>query len=123
LSKLLKGSALIAVVALGALAVAVSAFGAPAKQGITTQKVTVSMTEFAFSLTPKTVKKGTVVFTTVNKGAIGHDFKILGKKTPTIAAGAKGTLRVTFKKAGKYPYLCTLPTHATAGMKGPLVVK
>jgi plastocyanin len=105
--------------ALAALAVAVTAPGAPAPQ-----KVAVSMTEFTFSLSPKTVKKQVpVTFTVANKGAIGHDFRIAGKKTPVIASGRTRILRVTFAKAGRYPYICTLPTHATAGMKGVLVVK
>jgi plastocyanin len=109
----------VTLVGLAALAVAVAAPGAPAPQ-----KVAVGMTEFKFALTPKTVKKKVpVTFTVTNKGAIGHDFRIGGKKTPVISAGGKRTLRVTFAKAGRYAYLCTLPTHATAGMKGVLVVK
>ena len=30
---------------------------------------------------------------------------------------------VTFKKKGKYPYLCTVPGHAAAGMKGVFTVR
>jgi plastocyanin len=106
--------------ALAALAVAVGgAGGAPAPQ-----KVTVGMTEFKFALAPKTVKKRVpVAFTVTNKGGIGHDFRIAGKKTPVVAAGGKRTLTVTFAKAGRYAYICTLPSHAAAGMKGVLVVK
>jgi uncharacterized cupredoxin-like copper-binding protein len=36
--------------------------------------------------------------------------------------GKKATLKVTLK-AGKAPYLCTLPGHAAGGMKGTLTVK
>jgi plastocyanin len=108
-----------AVVALTALAVAVTSPAAPAPQ-----KVAVGMKEFAFAVTPKTVKKGVPVnFTVTNRGKIGHDFKIAGKKTPVLAAGGKKTLKVTFAKAGRYAYLCTLPSHAAAGMKGTLVVR
>ena len=32
------------------------------------------------------------------------------------------TLKVTFAKAGKYPYSCTVPGHAALGMKGTLTV-
>jgi plastocyanin len=105
--------------ALAASAFVVSALGAPAPQ-----KVAVSMTEFKFTLAPKTVKKKVpVTFTVTNKGGIGHDFRIAGKKTPVVAAGGKRTLKVTFAKAGRFAYLCTLPSHAAAGMKGVLVVK
>jgi uncharacterized cupredoxin-like copper-binding protein len=69
------------------------------------------------------VKKGIVTFKVANKGMLAHDFKIAGKKTKKLAKGKTATLRITFKKAGKYAYLCTLPSHAAAGMKGVLVVK
>ena len=114
------------VVALGAvvtLAVAVSAFGSPSS-GSATQKVTVGMSEFKFAVTPKTVKKNVVVtFALTNKGTVKHDLKIGGKTSAQLAPGKKGTLKVTFKKPGRYAYLCTLPGHAAAGMKGVLVVK
>ena len=117
--KFRKGVVLIAVGAL-ALVVSVSAFGGSAA---TAQRVTVDMSEFKFVLKPKTVKPGVVVFAIANKGNIAHDFRIAGKKSAVIASKKNGTLRVTIKKAGRYPYLCTLPSHAPAGMKGVLVVK
>ena len=105
--------------ALTALAVAVTAPGAP-----TPQKVAVGMTEFKFTLMPKTVKRSVpVTFTVTNRGSIAHDFRIAGKKTPVIAPGGKRTLRITFLRVGRFAYLCTLPSHAAAGMKGTLVVR
>ena len=106
-----------------AIVAAPTAFGSPARDTALPLKVTVSMTEFKFSFLPRTAKKGTVAFAVVNKGKVAHDFKIKGKKTPQIAAGKRGSLRVTFTRAGRYPYLCTVPGHAAAGMKGVLVVK
>ena len=64
-----------------------------------------------------------VVFALTNRGRIAHDFRIGGKKTPVVAAGRRATLRVTFRKAGRYRYICTLPSHAVAGMSGVLVVR
>jgi nitrite reductase (NO-forming) len=84
--------------------------------------VVVKATEFKFALSKKTVPVGTVIFKVENKGKIGHDFKIDGKKTKIIAAGKSTTLKVVFKKKGKYAYLCTIPGHAAAGMKGTLAV-
>ena len=78
--------------------------------------------EFHFVLSKKTVKHGAVTFKVVNKGNLPHDFKIAGKKTKLISPGKSATLKVTFKKAGKYAYLCTVPGHAAAGMKGTLKV-
>jgi len=68
------------------------------------------------------VPHGSVTFTLVNKGKLGHDFKIGGKKTAVIAPGKTAKLTVTLK-AGKAAYLCTVPGHAAAGMKGTLNVK
>jgi uncharacterized cupredoxin-like copper-binding protein len=111
--------------AVAALSVAVTgALGGPAKQAATTVTVTAGKpSEFKFTLSKKTVAKGVVTFKVTNKGMISHDFKIAGKKTASLAKTKSGTLRITFKKAGKYAYLCTLPGHAPAGMKGVLVVK
>ena len=111
-------AALAAVVA--AVAVAVSAWAAtPQNVAVTAGKPS----EFRFTLSKKTVKKGVpVVFKVTNRGTIAHDFKIGGKKTASLAAGKTATLRVTFAKVGKFAYLCTLPTHATAGMKGTITV-
>jgi uncharacterized cupredoxin-like copper-binding protein len=78
--------------------------------------------EFRFTLSARSVRKGTVVFSVVNKGGIPHDFKIDGKKTPLLSPGKSAKLTVVFAKTGKYPYLCTVPGHAAAGMKGVLAV-
>ena len=84
--------------------------------------VTVTATEFHFKLSKTSVPHGSVTFTLVNKGHIGHDFKIGGKKTPVIGPGKSAKLTVTLKK-GKFPYLCTVAGHATLGMKGIVTVK
>ena len=44
--------------------------------------VTVTASEFTFKLSKTSVPHGSVTFTVVNKGKLGHDFKIGGKKTP-----------------------------------------
>jgi uncharacterized cupredoxin-like copper-binding protein len=88
-------------------------------------KVTVTMTDFKFKLSKLTVPKGKpVVFTVINKGPSPHDFDVSGTKgTPIIAAGKRVTQKVTFKKAGKFRYVCTVPRHAQFGMAGNLTVK
>jgi len=78
--------------------------------------------EFHFILTKKTAVLGTVTFKVTNKGNLPHDFKINGHKTKLLSPGQAQTLKVTFLKAGKYPYLCTVTGHAAAGMKGTLTV-
>jgi uncharacterized cupredoxin-like copper-binding protein len=39
-----------------------------------------------------------------------------------LSPGQVATLTVTFTAPGTYEYLCTLPGHAAAGMKGELRV-
>jgi uncharacterized cupredoxin-like copper-binding protein len=84
--------------------------------------VTVTATEFHFKLSKTSVPHGTVTFTVKNAGKVGHDFKIGGKKTAVLKPGKSAKLTVTLK-AGKAAYLCTVPGHAAAGMKGNLTVK
>jgi len=92
--------------------------------------------EFAFTLSTKTVKHGTVTFKLTDKGYLPHDLKLCtkpnagkatantctGKLTPTISPGGSASLTVTFAKAGSYEYLCTVAGHAAYGMKGELKV-
>ena len=94
---------------------------ASAQTAATTIRVTAS--DFKFKLSTRTVRKGTVVFKVKNAGKVGHDFKIGGKKSALIAPGQTKTLKVVFKKAGKYKYVCTVAGHATLGMKGVLTVR
>lgn len=108
--------------AAAALVLTVGALGGTAAPA--PQRIAVGMTEFKFTVVPKTARKGAVItFAVTNKGQIAHNFKIAAKKTAVIAAGKRGTLKVTFQKTGRFAYLCTLPSHADAGMKGVLIVK
>lgn len=77
---------------------------------------------FEFVLSKNRVPKGKVIFTLVNRGQIAHDFAIHGKKSELIQPGKTGLLTVVFRRAGRYPYRCTVPGHAEAGMKGVLTV-
>ena len=79
--------------------------------------------EFFYRLSTKSIAKpGTVTFVFKNVGHVLHDFKISGKKTPLLQPGRTARLVVTFKKKGRYPYSCTVPGHASAGMKGVFTV-
>ena len=84
-----------------------------------TAKINVNASEFKFVLSKKTVPAGTtVIFTVVNKGKLPHDFKIGAKKTKVLKPGQKTLLTIAFPKKGTIAFLCTLPGHAQAGMKG-----
>jgi len=117
----------------------VSVLPASGRRGLVamTTKVTVTEgkpTELHYILSKTSVPKGTVVFTVVDKGKLGHDIKFCskpgsgkansctGKGTKVIQPGKSTTLTIVFAKAGTYEYLCTVPGHAAAGMKGLLKV-
>ncbi len=118
-----KGSALVVLIAAVSLVAAMSAFGGSSSTDATTVAVTLGKpSEFKITLSKKTIVKGVTTFKVTNKGGISHDFKIAGKKTVSLKTGKAATLKATLKK-GKYPFLCTLPGHAAAGMKGTLTVK
>ena len=115
----------VAVVALSALAViqtAAAQIDSPATATAAPDQV--KSGEFFFKLATKSeAKPGKVTFVVKNVGHVLHDFSIQGKKTPLVAPGKTATLVVTFKKIGKFTYLCTVPGHAEAGMKGVFTVR
>jgi uncharacterized cupredoxin-like copper-binding protein len=114
--------ALLAAVALGTLVLVPAATAHTQAAKATT--VQVKAGEFFFKLSTKSIPKpGKVTFVVKNTGTVRHDFKINGKKTPLIAPGKTAHLVVTFAKKGKFPYLCTVPGHAAAGMKGTFTVR
>ena len=118
------GSALAVLAVIVSLVAAVAAFGSSNAANATTVTVTAGKpSEFKFTLSKKTIVKGATTFKVTNKGTLNHNFKIAGKKTALLKAGKAATLKVTFIKAGKFAYLCTVEGHAAAGMKGTLTVK
>jgi uncharacterized cupredoxin-like copper-binding protein len=46
----------------------------------------------------------------------------LGTVTPLVAPGQSATLRLTLDR-GTFTYVCTVPGHAAAGIKGSLTVQ
>jgi uncharacterized cupredoxin-like copper-binding protein len=117
------------IVVLAALAVAgvaagvfVSGGGASSNASEAVIRVSVAATDSKLTLSRRSAPVGTVIFTVTNKGKKPHDFKIDGKKTPSLAPGRSATLRVTFSKQGRYPYISTISGQAAAGMKGVFTV-
>ena len=94
---------------------------APSSSGATT--VNVSGKEFSFSLSKRTVSPGSVTFRFTNRGNDRHDFKIAGRKTRVLRPGRSASLRATLRAGRRYTYVCTVPGHSAAGMKGTLRVR
>jgi uncharacterized cupredoxin-like copper-binding protein len=125
---------------LSAIAVAPAAAAAQAKSQAATKTTTVAVfagtpAELSFTLSAKSVPAGKVIFNVTDVGVATHDFEIctapkvglgypnycVGTTTKELAPTESGTISVTLKK-GIYEYLCTVPGHANAGMKGVLIV-
>ena len=100
-----------------AIFLAVSPFAGARTSAATATTVRVTAKEYKFILSRKSARRGKTIFKIVNKGKIKHDFKIAGKKTPMLRPGKTTSLTVTLKK-GRFKYVCTVPGHAAAGMKG-----
>ena len=107
-------------VVVAGLVLAATALAAPTATGVAVTAGKPS--ELKFTLSKTSVPAGAVTFTVTNKGTSTHDFKIAGKKTALLRPGKTAKLVVVLKK-GKAAYLCTLPGHAAAGMRGTITVK
>jgi plastocyanin len=107
-----------------ALAAACVVVGIAAGRPSAPTRVTATMVDYRFRLSQRTVHTGTVVFSVVNKGELPHTFEIqrLHRITPLLQPGQRATLRVSFKKPGRYYYLCTVGNHVLYGMAGYLRV-
>jgi uncharacterized cupredoxin-like copper-binding protein len=110
------------IVAASVAAIAVPAGSAHTERAALVAQVKVSASEFKFVLNKKTARRGVVVFRVTNVGKVGHDFEIKGRKTKVLSPGKSATLRVTFLRKGHFPYKCTVPGHAAAGMKGVFTI-
>ena len=127
--------------ALGACALALAAWFTTAATGspgaVTVIKVTAGRpTELAFTLsTFSNLTPGSFAFEVTNAGAVEHAFKIctvptrsgkanscLGRATKALSTGRSQTIHVVLKQNGRYEYLCPVPGHAGAGMKGVIGV-
>ena len=95
---------------------------APAAFGTSSAKYTVTATDFKFKIVPAQLKAGSHTFTVINRGQATHDFKIGTKKTRILNPGQRQTIKVTLRK-GRYTVLCTVPGHATLGMRNRVVVR
>jgi uncharacterized cupredoxin-like copper-binding protein len=115
----------LAAVAIASLAlVSIASARSDRRASSTATTIQVKGGEFFFRLSKKSIAKpGKVTFVFKNIGHVKHDFKISGKKTPQISPGKTARLVVTFKRKGKFTYLCTVPGHAAAGMKGSFTVR
>jgi plastocyanin len=114
-------------VAAAVVGVGLFATSASAGTNASANKITVVMVDFKFKLTKPAVLKTGVKYTVtqINKGQAPHNFDIQGIKPAgkIIGPGKSQTFTITFKKKGRYDYVCDVPRHAELGMAGFLTVK
>ncbi|MEO9176862.1 MAG: plastocyanin/azurin family copper-binding protein [Gaiellales bacterium] len=126
------------VLALGAGLLVAGAEASSAHSSTPTAKPTVitviagKPSELSFQLSKSTkLAVGTYTFKVTDKGLGFHTFKFctkpvkgapkntcVGKVTKLLHPGQTASFTVKITKAGKYEYLCDVPGHAAAGMKG-----
>ena len=108
--------------AFGALA-STAAIVISSASGAAATTYSIRAVDFGFRGMPARVTAGRVTFRITNRGQASHDLKIAGKVTKLLSTGQSATVTVTLRKGRRYPYLCTVPGHATLGMKGTLTAK
>jgi nitrite reductase (NO-forming) len=86
--------------------------------------VTFAASEFKFSPTSVQVPLGEKVrFTLNNTGVVEHDLTISAAGfTLRARPGQSATGEFTFQNAGTFDFICSIPGHKDAGMKGSLTV-
>jgi uncharacterized cupredoxin-like copper-binding protein len=112
----------LATLAAGLVAIAALAPSAFGTSSTSNARYTVTMTDFKFRIAPARVTAGRHTFVVINRGQATHDFKIGTKKTRILNPGQRQTIIVTLKR-GTYTVLCTVPGHASLGMRQRLVVR
>src|SRR5262249_61148339 len=86
--------------------------------------VTVTMRDFAFRLSRRSIPAEKVRLVFVNTGSGPHDWVVPGQRrlhTKRLPPRGRQTLVVTLRR-GVLHFLCDIPGHARLGMKGVLAV-
>ena len=63
-----------------------------------------------------------MIFKVTNPASERHDFSIKGRTTRLLTTGQSATLRVTFRRKGRYPYKDTFDHHAQFGCHGVFTI-
>jgi plastocyanin len=107
------------------LAFAAPVTAAPAASTSTTLRISALASGLRYSTTHLKAAHGRVTIVMTNHSVLGHDIAIKGHgifvKGKVVAKGKTSTVTATLKK-GLYTFLCTVPGHAAAGMKGVLTI-
>ena len=107
-----------------AVAAAVALAGAAAPATARTITISVDASDYAFSLSRRSVPAGSNVrFVVRNRGNAVHDFVVKTKKrTRVLRPRQRQTITVAFPRKGTFRFVCSVPGHARLGMKGAIGV-
>jgi plastocyanin len=78
--------------------------------------------QLLFTASKATSPPGKLTINFANTSGVAHNIAISGKGKTPITPNGKGSFTATYA-AGTYTYICEVPGHAEAGMKGTLTVK
>ena len=70
-------------------------------------RVTLTMTERACKVSRRQLKVGATLFTIVNRSRRARRFAVAGRRSQFVRRGRRAKLKVTFRRAGRYPFTCT----------------
>jgi len=90
--------------------------------------ITLTAEEFEFTPSEVEIEPGeTVRLKLVNEGRLSHNLTITGDglegRTQTIQRGETDSFEITASDSGTIEFICDVPGHEQAGMRGHLVVK
>ncbi|MDO8484519.1 MAG: cupredoxin domain-containing protein [Candidatus Limnocylindrales bacterium] len=121
---------LVAAAVLALVGVSALANQRPGDADLGSKSIEIVMTEMRFSPNRIDARAGqSVLVTIVNRGSERHDLAfpsitmpdLRGVETLTMP-GESTRLTLSFDAPGTYPFLCTIPGHAAAGMTGAMFV-
>jgi uncharacterized cupredoxin-like copper-binding protein len=99
--------------------------GASSSQGTTLQLESNSSGQLEFDKTSLEAPAGKVTIVMTNPSSVPHDVAIEGNGVDvvgkTVTDGGTSTVTATLQP-GTYEFLCTVDSHADAGMKGTLTI-
>ncbi len=120
-----RDAAFLAVVALFGLGLVAGVTAADRTIDASATRIELTVRNTAYSQTELHVTAGRfVVLTLTNDDPIFHDWMVAGLANVDAAARPGQMQRIRFRidQPGSYPFACTVPGHAEAGMRGTLVV-
>jgi hypothetical protein len=69
-------------------------------------RVTLTMTERACTASRRQLKVGAAMFAIVNRSRRARRFAVAGRRSQFLRRGRRAKLKVTFRRAGRYPFTC-----------------